>query len=131
VQVERIGYIGVRTERVAETTAFFRDVLGLEAAGEDETVTFTRLPTSRFDLVEVYAREHQDERMIPRDVDFMIAFVVDDLPAAREEMLAAGLEPAEIVWAANEFDNPAYGEFAWFFVRAPDGRTYAFEQTPD
>jgi len=23
------------------------------------------------------------------------------------------------------------GEFAWFFVRAPDGRVFAIEQVPD
>jgi catechol 2,3-dioxygenase-like lactoylglutathione lyase family enzyme len=130
MQVKRIGYLGVRTDKTAETTAFFRDVLGLEAAGEDETVTFTRLPTHRVDLVEVYAREHDDPRMIPNGVDFMVSFVVDGVEGAREEMLAAGLEPTEIVWAAKAFENPNYGEFAWFFVRAPDGRTYAIQQEP-
>jgi catechol 2,3-dioxygenase-like lactoylglutathione lyase family enzyme len=130
MQVKRIGYLGVRTDRMAETTAFFRDVLGLEAAGEDETVTFTRLPTHRVDLVEVYAREHDDARMIPNGVDFMVSFVVDGVEHARAEMLAAGLEPSEIVWAAKEFDNPQYGAFAWFFVRAPDGHTYAIQQEP-
>src|SRR5947209_3990848 len=106
MQVKRIGYLGVRTDRMDEMTGFFRDVLGLEAAGDDETVTFTRLPTHRVDLVEVYAREHEDDRMIPRDADFMISFVVDSVVQAREEMLAAALEPSEIVWAAKEFDNP-------------------------
>ena len=130
MEVKRIGYLGVRTDKVAETTAFFRDVLGLEAAGEDETVTFTRLPTHRVDLVEVYAREHADDRMIPSDTDFMVSFVVDSVEQARAEMLAAALEPSEIVWAAKEFDNPNYGAFAWFFVRAPDGRAYAFQQEP-
>jgi hypothetical protein len=35
------------------------------------------------------------------------------------------------VWAAEAFGDPAYGEFAWFWVRAPDGRVFAFEQVPD
>lgn len=130
MQVKRIGYLGVRTDKLAETTAFFRDVLDLEAAGEDETVTFTRLPTHRLDLVEVYAREHADARMIPNGVDVMVSFVVDGVEQAREEMVAAGLEPTEIVWAAKEFESPQYGEFAWFFVRAPDGNTYAIQQEP-
>jgi catechol 2,3-dioxygenase-like lactoylglutathione lyase family enzyme len=131
VKVKRVGYVGVRTPELEETTWFFRDVLGLEAAGEDDTVTFTRLPTHRRDLVEVYSPDHRDERMIPNDVDFMIAFVVDDVEQARAEMLAAGLRCGEIVWAAKEFDSPEYGDFAWFFVRAPDGRAYAIEQVPD
>lgn len=131
MQVKRIGYIGIRTPEAERMTWFFRDVLGLEAAGEDETVTFTRMPTHRRDLVEVYTAEHSDQRMIPDGVDFMIGLVVDDLVAAHEEMTSAGLEPSEIVWAAQAFDHPEFGEFAWFFVRAPDGRMFAIEQVPD
>jgi len=44
-------------------TWFSRDVLGLEPAGEDESVTFQRLATHGRDLVEVYPQEHRDVRM--------------------------------------------------------------------
>jgi len=37
MRVKRIGYVGLRTHDVDGMTRFFRDVLGLEAAGEDET----------------------------------------------------------------------------------------------
>ena len=127
-----MGYVGLRTHDVEGMTRFFRDVLGLEAAGEDETVTFQRLPTHRRDLVEVYAQEHRDVRMIPDDADFVIAFVVDDLREALAEIQAAGLEIVnEPVRAAEAFDAPAFGEFAWFWVRAPDGRIFAIQQVPD
>ena len=113
-------------------TWFLRSVLGLEAAGETETVTFQHLPTHRRDLVEVYAPEHRDIRLIPDDADFVIAFVVEDIREAMAEVRAAGLELVnEPVWAAEAFDDPAYGEFAWFWVRAPDGRVYAIQQVPD
>ena len=113
-------------------TRFFRDVLGLESAGRDDTVTFQRLPTHRRDLVEVYAPEHSDIRMIPDEADFVVAFVVDDVRAALAEVEAAGLEPVnEPVWAAEAFADPGLGEFAWFWVRAPDGRIYVIEQVPD
>src|SRR5262249_46935020 len=92
MRVKRIGYVGMRTHDVDGMTRFFRDLLGLEAAGEDETVTFQRLPTHRRDLVEVYAMEHSDIRMIPEDADFVIAFVVDDIREAMQEVRAAGLE---------------------------------------
>jgi catechol 2,3-dioxygenase-like lactoylglutathione lyase family enzyme len=129
VKVLRIGYLGVRTPHVEETTSFFRDVLGLEAVGEGETVTFTRLPTHRRDLLEVYSPEHDDERMIPNGVDFMVAFVVDDLERALAEVRAAGVElVGEVVWAAQAFGDPAHDGFGWFFVRAPDGRVYAIVQ---
>src|SRR5713101_7702025 len=105
MRVKRIGYVGLRTHDVNGMTSFFRDVLGLEPAGEDETVTFQRLPTHRRDLVEVYAQEHRDIRMIPDDADFVIAFVVDDIREAMAEVQAAGLELVhEAVWAADAFD---------------------------
>jgi len=106
-------------------TSFFRGVLGLEAAGEGETVTFQRLPTHRRDLVEVYAQEHRDKRLIPDDADFVMGFVVDDIREAMTEVQAAGVElVGEPVWAAEAFGDTTLGEFAWFFVRAPDGRVF-------
>lgn len=132
MRVKRIGYVGLRTDDVDAMTSFFRDVIGLEAAGEGETVTFQRLPTHRRDFVEVYAQEHRDARLIPDGVDLVIAFVVDDIREAMAEMQAAGLEiVGEPVWAAEAFGDPTLGEFAWFFVRAPDGRVFAIEQVPD
>jgi len=132
MRVKRIGYVGMRTRDVEGMTRFFRDVLGLEPVGEDETVTFQRLPTHRRDLLEVYAQDHRDARLIPDDADFVIAFVVDDIREAMGEVQAAGLELVnEPVWAAEAFDEPAYGEFAWFWVRAPDGRVFAIQQVPD
>jgi catechol 2,3-dioxygenase-like lactoylglutathione lyase family enzyme len=132
MRVKRIGYIGLRTDEVDGMTRFFRDVLGLEAAGGSETVTFQRLPTHRRDLVEVYAREHNDIRLIPDEAEFVVAFVVDDLREALAEVQAAGLEIVnEPVWAAEAFADPDFGDFAWFWVRAPDGRIYVIEQVPD
>jgi catechol 2,3-dioxygenase-like lactoylglutathione lyase family enzyme len=132
MRIKRVGYVGMRTSDLDGMTQFLRDVLSLESAGEDETVTFQRLPSHRRDLVEVYSDEHHDLRMIPDEADFVIGFVVDDIGEAMAEMKAAGIEPVnEPVWAAEAFDEPAFGDFAWFWVRAPDGRIYAFEQVPD
>ncbi len=132
MRVRRIGYVGMRTDDVDAMTSFFRDVIGLEAAGEGETVTFQRLPTHRRDLLEVYAQDHRDARLIPDDADVVIAFVVDDIREAMAEVQAAGLEIVGVpVWAAEAFRDPTLGEFAWFFLRAPDGRVFAIEQVPD
>jgi catechol 2,3-dioxygenase-like lactoylglutathione lyase family enzyme len=71
-------------------------------------------------------------RLIPDDADLVIAFVVDDIREAMAEVQAAGLElVGEPVWAAEAFGDATLGEFAWFFVRAPDGRVFAIEQIPD
>jgi catechol 2,3-dioxygenase-like lactoylglutathione lyase family enzyme len=122
----------MRTDDVDAMTSFFRDVIGLEAAGESDAVTFQHLPTHRRDLLEVYAQEHSDVRLIPDDADIVIGFVVDDIQDAMAEARAAGLEiVGESIWAAEAFGDPELGEWAWFFVRAPDGRVFAIEQVPD
>jgi catechol 2,3-dioxygenase-like lactoylglutathione lyase family enzyme len=132
MRVLRLGYAGMRTDDVAGMTRFLRDVLGLEPAGGDEQVTFQRLPTHRLDFIEVYSREFRDSGMIPDEVEFMVAFVVDDIGEALAEVERAGLEVVGgPVWAAEAFDDPKLDGLAWFFVRAPDGRVYAIEQAPD
>jgi catechol 2,3-dioxygenase-like lactoylglutathione lyase family enzyme len=132
MRVRRVGYVGMRTDDVDGMTRFLRDVLGLEPVGESEQGTFQRLPTHRLDFVEVYSREVRDSRLIPDEVDFMLAFVVDDVREALAEVEAAGLEVVGgPVWAAEAFHDPTLDGFAWFFVRAPDGRVYAIEQVPD
>jgi hypothetical protein len=68
-------------------------------------------------LVEVYEYDLRDERRIPDESDFVIEFVVDDIREAMAEMQAAGLELVNRpVWAADAFDNPDFGEFAWFWL---------------
>jgi catechol 2,3-dioxygenase-like lactoylglutathione lyase family enzyme len=119
MQVKRVGFVGVRTDKVAEMTAFFRDVLGLEGKRTDEAWTVSRLPTGSTDFVEVFGEEFDDERLIPREVDgVFVAFFVDDLAAARSHAEAAG---AVIVGEA----------FSWFFLRAPDGRIYCVQEASD
>jgi catechol 2,3-dioxygenase-like lactoylglutathione lyase family enzyme len=132
MRVLRIGYLGVRTSHPEAMKGFFRDVLGLEGAGESETVTFHQMPTHRHDYVEVYSSEHSDTRLIPDGADFVVAFVVDDIREAIGRVEAAGLEMVgEPVWAAEAFGDADLGDVAWFWVRAPDGRIYAIQQIPD
>ena len=129
----RLGFLGVRTKRVAETTAFFRDVVGLAAVETSETWTMTQLPTGRWDFVEVFGDDFHDERMIREEIDgVFVAIVVEDIEEARRDCLAAQVEIlGETIWADKAFGNPDVSGFAWFFVRAPDGNIYVFQQVPD
>ena len=134
MNVLRIGFVGVRTDRVAETTAFFRNVVGLEPlGGTSEKHTISGLPTGSWDFVEVFAPDFDDERLISPEVDgVFIAFFVEDLEEARRDCEAAGVEIlGETVWAAEAFDKPEYAGVGWFFVRGPDANVYVFQQTVD
>ena len=130
MKVQRVGFVGVRTERVAETTAFFRDVVGLAAVATGDSRTVTQLPTGAWDFVEVFDRDFRDERLIPEEASgVFVAFFVEDVEEARRDCEAAGVEIlGETVWAEQAFGNPDYGGIGWFFVRAPDGMIYAFQQ---
>ena len=129
----RVGFLGVRTDSVAETTAFFRDVVGLASVATSETRTVTQLPTGRWDFVEVFGPDFRDDRMIREEIDgVFVAIFVEDVEEARHDCLAAGVEIlGETIWADKAFDNPDYSGVAWFFVRAPDGNIYVFQQAPD
>ena len=108
-------------------------MLGLDAVSDGEQVTFQRLPTHRHDLVEVYAPEFSDIRLIPDGADFVIAFVVDDIREAMAEVEAAGpvllqragLGSGGVRRACVRKTRPV------FWVRAPDGRIYVIQQIPD
>jgi hypothetical protein len=133
VNVRRIGYLGVRTPEVEGMTWFLRDVLGLPGGDTDASRTASGLPSGRFDLAEVYSPDHRDERMIPHEVDgIIVSFIVDDLEGALEEVKEAGLElVGDVIWAAEAFEAPAMKGVGWFWLRAPDGRIYAVEQSVD
>jgi catechol 2,3-dioxygenase-like lactoylglutathione lyase family enzyme len=131
VDVLRVGFVGIRTEAARATTAFFRDVLGLEIRRDDDQWGIAQLPTGDFDFVEVYGPDFHDERLAADDASVFVGFVVDDVVQAREEILRAGAEASEIVWAAEAFGSHVYDGFAWFFFRAPDGRSYVIQQVPE
>ena len=133
VKVKRLGFFGTRTANFERTAGFFRDVLGLEAHFAEPGWSVFRLPSGRQDFVEVYGPEKQDPRLFPTSTDgALVAFIVDDIVSARAEVAAAGIELiGELVWAAEVFSNPAFKGFGWFFLRAPDGNTYAIQQVPD
>lgn len=128
MKVHRVGFVGIRTPAVAETTAFFHEVLGLPLGRDDDQWGITRLPTGPFDMLEIYGPQFQDEQVAPDDASVFVGFIVDDVVEARQEILNAGAEASEIVWAADVFGNAEYEGFAWFFFRAPDGRRYVIEQ---
>lgn len=133
MKIKRVGFVGSRADEFEAMTAFVSDVLGLGGSLVSSNHFIALLPSGPRDYLEVFGPGAHDERLFPRAVEgVLVAFVVDDLVGAHEEMAAAGVaELDEIVWAAEAFDNPALGGFGWFFFRAPDGNLYVIQQAPD
>jgi catechol 2,3-dioxygenase-like lactoylglutathione lyase family enzyme len=131
LKILRVGFVGTRTSKVEETTSFFGDVLGLDVVRADPSWSILQLPTGRFDFFEVYGSEFDDERLAPSDESLFVAFTVEDLEDARREIVEAGAEAGDVVWAKEAFDDPDLEGYGWFFFRAPDERTYVIQQVPE
>jgi catechol 2,3-dioxygenase-like lactoylglutathione lyase family enzyme len=125
MNVLRIGFLGTRTTSFQQTADFFRDVLGLQPVWTKPGWAGFRLPSGENDFVEVFGPNMQDPNLFPESADgFIIAFIVDDVAGAYDEVAAGGIELlGEVYWAAERF--------GWFFLRAPDGNIYCVEQVPE
>jgi catechol 2,3-dioxygenase-like lactoylglutathione lyase family enzyme len=130
LRVRRLSFLGVKTADFDAMAVFLRDVLGLRAGHRDDGWEVFHLESADRDLVEVYRPGRYDERLLPAAATGpTVAFAVDDLLAARDELVAAGVEiVADVVWAAEAFDDPRLDGWGWLFFRAPDGNVYALQQ---
>jgi catechol 2,3-dioxygenase-like lactoylglutathione lyase family enzyme len=130
MRVRRVSFVGVKTEQFDAMTSFVHDVLGLAPGHRDDGWAVFQLESGDRDLVEIYRPGGFDDRLLPAAATGpTVAFAVDDLLAARTELVAADVEiVADIVWAAEAFDDPRLDGFGWLFFRAPDGNVYALQQ---
>jgi catechol 2,3-dioxygenase-like lactoylglutathione lyase family enzyme len=121
MKVKRLAWLGTRTEKFDETTAFFRDVLGIPVLYEEPGFAMLQLPGSDRDFVEVFAPDHPNAALYSTGP--VVGLLVDDIEQARVELDAAGVEligPSEWIESMD-----GYG---WFHVRGPDGNVYAILQ---
>jgi catechol 2,3-dioxygenase-like lactoylglutathione lyase family enzyme len=112
MEVRGITWLGTRTERSEETVAFFRDVLGLRLAHQDPTMTALRMANG--DTVEVFTAADRDHEYFTTGP--VAGFQVEDVGAARDELVAAGVE------LIGELSSES--GWSWQHFRAPDGNVY-------
>ena len=124
MKVKRICWVGTRTDAFDETTAFFRDVLGLPLVLSVPGFSMLQFPGADRDYVEVFAA---DSSLFPfYTTGPVAAFLVDDVEEARSELEAAGVELiGSVEWAQT---MEGYG---WINFRGPDGNVYALVQGAD
>ena len=131
MNVQRICFLGTRTGTFDATAAFFRDVLGLHNVHTEAGWSIFQLPSGRSDFVEVFGPKHENASVFPAEVSegVVVAFAVDDIVGAREELAAAKVELiGELVWANELFENPTMEGFGRFFFRGPDANVYVMQQ---
>jgi len=131
MNVQRICFLGTRTGNFDATATLFRDVLGLPTRHTEPGWEVFQLPSGRGDLVEVFGPENANASLFPAEMaeGIVVAFAVDDILGAREELVAAGVElVGDLVWANELFDSPEMEGYGWFFFRGPDGNIYVMQQ---
>jgi len=121
VQVKRLAWLGTRTESFDETTAFFRDVLGIPVLHKEPGFAMLQLPGAERDFVEVFAADNPDGALYSTGP--VVGLLVDDIEQARVELDAAGVELLGPTQWLESMDG-----YGWFHVRGPDGNIYAILQ---
>lgn len=109
----------------------FRDVLGLDVAFSNPDWAGFTLPSGPRDLVEIFGTGMTEERVAPAafDAGVLIAFAVEDILGAREELATAKVElVGDIVWARDITGGVERDRWGWFFFRAPDGNIFVIQQ---
>ncbi|MGQ0668776.1 MAG: VOC family protein [Actinomycetota bacterium] len=115
MEIRRLGWLGVRTERFDEMVTFLREILGLSLELEQPGRAMFRL--SNGDPIDVFdAGLEQYSHFTTGPV---VGFVVDDVEASRSELEAAG---GELVGPLQRGDG-----FVWAHFRAPDGNLYELQ----
>jgi len=121
VRVRRIAWFGTRTDKFAETTAFFRDVLGIPVVHEEPGFSMLQLPSGARDFLEVFAPSHPGGALYTTGP--VVGLLVDDVDEARAELGAAGVDPLDETHWLDGLDG-----YGYFHVRGPDGSVYAILQ---
>ena len=97
--------------------SFYRDVLGPEVWVEGDGQAI--LKTASGDQLEIFGRDEQEKEITRSPV---VAFEVDDLEAAREELRAAGIELIG--------ETGSWNGFSWQYFRSPDGHIFEIKSSP-
>jgi catechol 2,3-dioxygenase-like lactoylglutathione lyase family enzyme len=117
--IKGLGWAGTRTDRFAETTAFFRDVLGLPVAHASAHQVVFSLPGDA--LLEVFGPGDPDHDHFSTGP--VVGFFVDDIEAARDQLERAGVELLGPLGGTRETGR-------WAHFRAPDGNVYELTARP-
>lgn len=120
MEVLGVAWVGTRTERFREMTAFYEDVLGLHRWVTDEDFVAYRLPNG--DVAELFGPRAPDHDYFTTGP--VVGFLVDDLPRAMREMEAGGIK----FLGTPVVDGVGGG---WAHFRAPDGNVYELTSKPE
>ena len=117
MNVKGVSWVGVGTDHFDQTLGFFTDVLGLEPALIEGSVAMLRAGSGQ--IVEVFGEGSTRGKALNSPP--AIAFEVDDVPAARDELAAKGVEIVGEIGSWNGHE--------WLYFRGPENYMFAIKKT--
>ena len=118
MKVKGISWIGVGTDDFDGTLAFFTQVLGLDATVVERPVAMLRTECGQ--TVEIFGEGSTRGKVLNSPP--AIAFEVDDFAAARDELIAGGIELVG--------DPGSWNGHEWLYFRGPENYMFAIKKTP-
>ncbi len=118
MEIERISWLGSATDDRHAMTEFFRDRLGMKVTVD--VSGFTRLTTANGDRIEFFGPDSVEHDQL--DTGPVAGFLVEDVAAARAELVEAGVSSCTEIEHSNDGHQ-------WFYFRAPDGNFYELCET--
>jgi predicted enzyme related to lactoylglutathione lyase len=115
----RIGWpawIGIVAEDLTAEAAFYRDVLGFKQVDAAEDWVQFDFEGRTFEILGRSELPQYDARRV------QLGFEVDDIELAREELLAAGVEPV------TDIEGGAAAGGRWAYFRDPEGNVFEITQ---
>lgn len=110
--IRSLGFLGVRTDAFAASTALYRDVLGMTPLHESPGAAWF----AAADGAQIHVYDTSDEDHAFFDRGPVVGLVVDDFDATRAAMVASGI--------AFIGEPQRDGRSAWNHFRGPDGNVY-------
>ncbi len=118
MRVSEITWVGIGTDNFESTVEFFSEIISLPLKQLDDKSDFALFELPSGQLFEVFGPRGRDEKLHARPV---IAFEVDDIVAARQEMESRGIEFATDI-------RTGLGQ-AWCYFLGPDDCYYEIKQS--
>ena len=118
MKVSSFSWVGVATDDFERSMAFFRDVLGLEVWVEGEKQAI--LKTASGQQLEIFGGDEAEKRLTRAPV---VAFEVENLDEAREELRHAGIELMG--------EGGSWNGYSWQYFRSPDGHIFEIKTSPE
>jgi catechol 2,3-dioxygenase-like lactoylglutathione lyase family enzyme len=118
VDVKGYSWVGVGTDDFDGTLSFFSTIMGLSPVVVEERGVAI-LKVSDGQVLEVFGPGTQGRQLTFPPI---VAFEVEDVAAAREELL---LHEVEVLGEIGSWNG-----FEWLKFRGPDGHIFAVQKTP-